>query len=195
MYFSSRNHPYKDFSYHLSFKIIMFFLLLLIYWTKGDSFLILIEILFFFLFFDVSWNVCWIRFTFLYENFENEVIFFSYLNFLCEIHFRWGSICSEFFIDFQSPKRLQAFFHLHCVHQASRFSIPYTFRHFLFSPRVRRLALLAATVAAAGGGGGAWLTTRWILLWCCCGGGGNWGGELCERLSSPFICICIDGTE
>lgn len=39
---------------------------------------------------------------------------------------------------FQSPKRLQAFFHLHCVHQRSFFSIPYCLRHFLFSPRGRR---------------------------------------------------------
>lgn len=28
-------------------------------------------------------------------------------------------------------KRTQAFFHLHCVHHMSRFSMPYTFRHFL----------------------------------------------------------------
>lgn len=39
---------------------------------------------------------------------------------------------------FQSPKRLHAFFHLHCVHQSSFFSMPYCFRHFLFSPRGRR---------------------------------------------------------
>lgn len=39
---------------------------------------------------------------------------------------------------FQSPKRLHAFFHLHCVHHKSFFSIPYCLRHFLFSPRGRR---------------------------------------------------------
>lgn len=38
----------------------------------------------------------------------------------------------------QSPKRLQAFFHLHWVHHCSLWSMPYTLRHFLFSPRVRR---------------------------------------------------------
>lgn len=39
---------------------------------------------------------------------------------------------------FQSLKRVQAFFHLHCVHHCSRWSMPYTFRHFLFSPRILR---------------------------------------------------------
>lgn len=48
----------------------------------------------------------------------------------------------DVFSRFQSPKRLQAFFHLHCVHHISRRSIPYTFRHFLFSPRVRRFGEL-----------------------------------------------------
>lgn len=38
----------------------------------------------------------------------------------------------------QSPKRLHAFFHLHWVHHCSLWSMPYTLRHFLFSPRVRR---------------------------------------------------------
>lgn len=38
----------------------------------------------------------------------------------------------------QSPNRLQAFFHLHWVHHCSLWSMPYTLRHFLFSPRVRR---------------------------------------------------------
>ena len=33
---------------------------------------------------------------------------------------------------------VQAFFHLHCVHHRSRCSMPYTFRHFLASPRGRR---------------------------------------------------------
>ena len=33
---------------------------------------------------------------------------------------------------------VQAFFHLHCVHHSSRCSMPYTFRHFLASPRGRR---------------------------------------------------------
>ena len=33
---------------------------------------------------------------------------------------------------------VQAFFHLHCVHQRSRCSMPYTFRHFFASPRGRR---------------------------------------------------------
>lgn len=42
-------------------------------------------------------------------------------------------------LDDQSPKRLQAFFHLHWVHHCSLWSMPYTLRHFLFSPRVRRL--------------------------------------------------------
>lgn len=37
-----------------------------------------------------------------------------------------------------SPNLVQAFFHLHWVHHNSRCSIPYTFRHFLFSPRPRR---------------------------------------------------------
>lgn len=41
-------------------------------------------------------------------------------------------------VFFQSPKRLQAFFHLHWVHHKSFFSIPYCLRHFLFSPRGRR---------------------------------------------------------
>lgn len=41
-------------------------------------------------------------------------------------------------LDDQSPKRLQAFFHLHWVHHCSLWSMPYTLRHFLFSPRVRR---------------------------------------------------------
>lgn len=41
-------------------------------------------------------------------------------------------------MDDQSPKRLQAFFHLHWVHHCSLWSMPYTLRHFLFSPRVRR---------------------------------------------------------
>lgn len=38
----------------------------------------------------------------------------------------------------QSPNRVQAFFHLHWVHHCSRWSMPYTLRHFLFSPRWRR---------------------------------------------------------
>uniref|UniRef100_A0A182QWT8 Uncharacterized protein n=1 Tax=Anopheles farauti TaxID=69004 RepID=A0A182QWT8_9DIPT len=38
----------------------------------------------------------------------------------------------------QSPNRLQAFFHLHWVHHWSLWSMPYTLRHFLFSPRVLR---------------------------------------------------------
>ena len=37
-----------------------------------------------------------------------------------------------------SPNLVQAFFHLHCVHQSSLCSMPYTFLHFLASPRGRR---------------------------------------------------------
>lgn len=37
--------------------------------------------------------------------------------------------------DTYSVKREHAFFHLHCVHHISRFSIPYTLRHFLTSLR------------------------------------------------------------
>jgi hypothetical protein len=33
-----------------------------------------------------------------------------------------------------SPNLVQAFFHLHCVHQRSLCSIPYTLRHFFASP-------------------------------------------------------------
>ena len=35
------------------------------------------------------------------------------------------------------PNRAQAFFHLHCVHQRSRCSNPYTFLHFLPSRTLR----------------------------------------------------------
>ena len=35
------------------------------------------------------------------------------------------------------PNRAHAFFHLHCVHQRSRCSNPYTFRHFLPSRTLR----------------------------------------------------------
>ena len=35
------------------------------------------------------------------------------------------------------PNLAQAFFHLHCVHQRSRCSNPYTFRHFLPSRTLR----------------------------------------------------------
>lgn len=59
------------------------------------------------------------------------------LFFLCP-----GILATDDLGRLQSPNRLQAFFHLHWVHHCSRRSMPYTLRHFLFSPRVRRFGEL-----------------------------------------------------
>lgn len=50
---------------------------------------------------------------------------------------RFFSSVSDHLAGNQSPNRVQAFFHLHWVHHWSRWSMPYTLRHFLFSPRWR----------------------------------------------------------
>lgn len=80
-------------------------------------------------------------------------------------------------IVLQSRKRVQAFFHLHCVHHWSRFSMPYTLRHlrtslrgFLWVPAVFK--------------GDRSMCDLGDCAWCCCKrscgvslGVLRWGGE------------------